>query len=134
MKVRVSEAERQVLDWMVAKAEEYPMGIWYDDDGLPMIRDDEVPEWKPSTDWSQGGPIIERERIRLETNDHPDLWPWFATKLLRWEKREDEEMGDWPVYAEGGGDTPLIAAMRCYVVTKLGDEIEVPDELINWRP
>jgi hypothetical protein len=28
------------------------------------------------------------------------------------------------------GDTPLIAAMRCYVASKLGDEVEVPAELI----
>jgi hypothetical protein len=27
------------------------------------------------------------------------------------------------------GPTPLIAAMRCYVISKLGDEVEVPDEL-----
>jgi hypothetical protein len=25
--------------------------------------------------------------------------------------------------------TPLIAAMRCYVASKLGDEVDVPDEL-----
>ena len=27
------------------------------------------------------------------------------------------------------GPTPLIAAMRCYVASKLGDEIEIPTEL-----
>jgi hypothetical protein len=27
------------------------------------------------------------------------------------------------------GPTPLIAAMRCYVTLKLGDEVEVPEEL-----
>jgi hypothetical protein len=27
------------------------------------------------------------------------------------------------------GDTPLIAAMRCYVASKLGDEVEIPKEL-----
>ena len=27
------------------------------------------------------------------------------------------------------GPTPLIAAMRCYVASKLGDEVEVPVEL-----
>jgi hypothetical protein len=25
--------------------------------------------------------------------------------------------------------TPLIAAMRCYVASKMGDEIELPEEL-----
>jgi hypothetical protein len=28
------------------------------------------------------------------------------------------------------GHTPLIAAMRCYVASKLGDEVEIPDELL----
>ena len=29
------------------------------------------------------------------------------------------------------GSTHLIAAMRCYVASKLGDEVEVPDETIG---
>jgi hypothetical protein len=28
------------------------------------------------------------------------------------------------------GPTPLIAVMRCYVALKLGDEVEIPEELI----
>jgi hypothetical protein len=31
--------------------------------------------------------------------------------------------------AEGEGPTPLIAAMRCYVQSRLGDEVDVPKEL-----
>ena len=27
------------------------------------------------------------------------------------------------------GPTPLIAAMRCYVSGKLGDEVDIPEEL-----
>jgi hypothetical protein len=27
------------------------------------------------------------------------------------------------------GPTPLIAAMRCYVASKLGDAVEIPEEL-----
>ena len=32
-----------------------------------------------------------------------------------------------PLFYEG--PTPLIAAMRCYVASKLGDEVDVPEEL-----
>ena len=32
-------------------------------------------------------------------------------------------------YCEQSGDTPLIAAMRCYVASKLGDTVELPEEL-----
>ena len=28
------------------------------------------------------------------------------------------------------GDTPLMAAMRCYVASKLGDDVEIPEELL----
>jgi hypothetical protein len=43
---------------------------------------------------------------------------------LNWVKRED-----WPRHYFVG-PTPLIAAMRCYVASKLGDEVEVPEELL----
>ena len=28
------------------------------------------------------------------------------------------------------GPTPLIAAMRCYVASKLGDDVDIPEELL----
>jgi hypothetical protein len=68
--------------------------------------------WQPSTDWSQGGPIIEREGVSLEYSAQPEKWCACI-------------MADQEVY----GPTALIAAMRCYVASKLGDEVEVPDEL-----
>ena len=68
-----------------------------------------------STDWAQGGPIIERERISL----FEDVNDWSAKASIDhplWDKR-------W------AGPTPLIAAMRCFVASKLGDTIEIPNEL-----
>ena len=112
--MKTSELTGAALDWAVAKCEQYPMGIWYDEDGMPMIRDDEVPEWAPSTNWTQGGPIIERERISAGTNE--DDWCADITS---------GETG----FIRGFGSTPLVAAMRCYVASKLGDEVEVPEGL-----
>lgn len=66
----------------------------------------------PSTDWSQGGPIIERERITLIACDN-DFEAQSRTTPLACEE----------------GPTPLIAAMRCFVASRLGDEVDVPDEL-----
>lgn len=80
-------------------------------------------------DWGFFGPIIEREKIGV----------WWATHVV---DDEGNEYGNhW--YAEPGmtdenadkpytcmtGPTPLIAAMRCYVASKLGDEVEIPEEL-----
>lgn len=73
-----------------------------------------------STDWSQGGPIIERERIRIVP------FPPSRTKEGWWAGF------DYTTGASIGcaGPTPLIAAMRCYVASKLGDEVDVPEELV----
>ena len=74
-----------------------------------------APWYEPSTNWSQGGPIIERERIAVKENGCG--W-WFARVEGGFGR------GKWV-----RGDTPLIAAMRCYVASKLGDKIEIPEEL-----
>ena len=70
--------------------------------------------FSPSTDWAQGGPIIEREKIDVGTST---CGGWRAV------------MATEPEYTYGNGPTPLIAAMRCYVASKMGDEIEIPEEL-----
>jgi hypothetical protein len=67
-----------------------------------------------STNWSQGGPIIEREDIDT-----------VKVGVKQWRGRIE---GGNPV--SGYGPTPLIAAMRCYVASKLGDEVEIPEELL----
>jgi hypothetical protein len=74
----------------------------------------------PSRNWFDGGPIIERERITIEWLHWDDkdcsLGVWGAQKL---EKAH--------TYREGF--SPLIAAMRCYVASVLGDKVDVPDGL-----
>lgn len=99
------------LDWAVAKCE----GGWISD----------VASFTPhhslgrmcfSTDWSQGGPIIAREKIDTEH------WKgvWAANMYSEVTSQHT---------AQSTGTTPLIAAMRCYVASKLGDSVEVPAEL-----
>lgn len=107
MKVKVSELQGTALDWAVAKCD----GL-VNEDGLDIgfIRDG---AFTPSTDWAQGGPIIERECICVELSMDAPIW--CANKGL----------GRYHHF----GPTPLIAAMRCYVASKLGDQIELPEEL-----
>jgi hypothetical protein len=100
MQIKVSELKERALDWAVAICE-HNVG------------------WEPegedrdfySTDWAQGGPIIEREKIAIDW----DGAAWCASDNVN------------PIACYG--PTPLIAAMRCYVASKLGHEIEIPDEL-----
>jgi hypothetical protein len=64
----------------------------------------------PSTNWAHGGPIIEREEICVLA---PVRGLWRGRKEGRTQY----------------GPTPLVAAMRCYVASKLGDEVEIPEGL-----
>lgn len=115
MKVKTSELTGAALDWAVAKCKGVDIDKFFD----AWVKDPDEPhfnkQFKPSTDWSQGGPIIERENISVQARDGV----WSASM-----KMPD---GSWPIW--GYGPSPLIAAMRCYVASKLGDEVEVPDEL-----
>lgn len=72
-----------------------------------------------STDWAFGGPIIQREEINLSINTfHRTYWE-------AWTPAPEQEHGE----AVALGPTPLIAAMRCYVASKLGDTVDIPEEL-----
>jgi hypothetical protein len=64
--------------------------------------------------WEFGGPIIEREVIDLVSPLGCPTTSWVASRGR--------------IYANG--PTPLIAAMRCYVASKLGDDINIPEELL----
>ena len=68
-------------------------------------------QYHPSRDWLEGGLIISRERMYIEP--HGVHW----TARLHYESQSHH------------GETPLIAAMRCYVASKLGEEVDIPDEL-----
>ena len=117
MKLKTSELTGAALDWAVAKCEGMVPNT-------PFIASNKEYTFKPSTDWAQGGPIIEREGIALDClRTCFVIDSWGATSEM---VRE----GDYysPVI-EFTGSTPLLAAMRCYVASKLGDEVEVPDEL-----
>ncbi len=114
MKIKISEATPLQIDWAVAQCE--GVEVEYLNDGITkcLLRSSPFTgRYAPSSEWAQGGPIIEREGISLFdpcSNDH-DAW-----------------LGKCGGYRQCG-TTPLIAAMRCYVASKLGDEVSIPEEL-----
>lgn len=119
MKVKTSELSGAQLDRAVAHIQGYAEGP----NGSFWITEDDCVDFKPSTDWAQGGPIIESFVISVAA----DTADWFMEKV--WFASVDDILVD-PDEAIGvRGPTPLIAAMRCFVARKLGDEVEVPDEL-----
>ncbi len=103
--MKTSELTGAARDWAVAQCTGFPVRYGFDDN---------CPEY--STDWAQGGPIIEREQINIRVSTVGGEWVGFTDN-------------GWGVEGWSTGQTPLIAAMRCYVAAKLGDDINIPDEL-----
>jgi hypothetical protein len=103
MKIKTSELTGAALDWAVAKCED----------------EDPRMDTPYSTEWAFGGPIIEREKIELRLG-----------RVRYWQvvpARAAYPSCDAPWFF---GKTTLIAAMRCRVASKLGDTVDVPEELI----
>lgn len=110
MKIKTSELTGIALDWAVAKCE----GV------------DSIPNYSMS--WMHAGPIIEREK--LESG-----WTLEEGWYVNMYRREVDTIPGYPAEltraSEGDGPTLLIAAMRCYVASKLGDEIDLPEGLLK---
>ena len=154
MKIKTSELTGPALDWAVAKAEgrglqRNPVGAqgghgWWIWEETPSGRggiliDKSVymeigphtqpktrnsgDRYSPSTDWAQGGPILGREltSVNLVSEENEQKWSARKAKYLPEEGAK---------VLEQCGPTPLIAICRCYVASKLGDEVDVPEELL----
>lgn len=144
MKHKVAELEGALLDAAVAKAEGRLVTPADDHPSQPGYCEKSMREWSdfvvrwyaesgeeggweamrnqgsPSTEWEIGGPIIEKWRIDVSS---PDEW----TDDLRWYAGiyESKTLSGTRMMYEQRGDTPLIAAMRAYVASKFGDEVEL---------
>ena len=113
MKIKTEDLIGPALDWAVAVVE----GLT-EENGWSAVEIFKAARagglyWH-STDWSQGGPIIEREHISTEWSS---LWDCWTARDLR------------NAAFSFMGPTPLIVAMRSFVASRLGEEVEVPDEL-----
>jgi hypothetical protein len=122
MKIKTSELTGQALDWAVAKCEGYthlrrnPHRFSSEQELImapprasygPVL----LADLAFSTNWAQGGPIIERERVSIGPYGD-EFWAQSSAIIDTYY-----------------GTTPLIAAMRAFVASRLGDTPEVPDEL-----
>jgi hypothetical protein len=110
---KTSELTGPALDWAVAKCEGHY---------LPQM-DEYMDVWlivrRFSADWAMGGPIIEREEVFLAKSI---LGGWTGSIYV---KAKDYNC------IMHAAPTPLIAAMRVYVASTLGDEIELPSSLFE---
>ena len=114
MKIKTQELTGPALNWAAAKCE--GVSVEYIDDGITQcLLMSMGGRFNPSTNWAQGGPIIEREGIRQHRSHTGDWWAGSESDPQR------------PI----SGPTPLIAAMRCFVASRLGDEVDIPEELTS---
>ena len=108
--MKTAELTGAALDWSVAKCEGFG-----DSPRLRaryMYQQSKGMGYYYSTDWAHGGPIIEREMIELVPQT-PALWDAMYKGQ----------------HIPNDGPTPLVAAMRCYVASVLGNEVQIPEEL-----
>ena len=132
MKVKITELTGIALDYAVALAS-----------GATALQSDDIRwfftlhgdtyvlssgwgsmSYYPSTNWAQGGPIIEQEGITLRVNAHiSSHWVAFI----------DFGGSNCNIKARQSGPTPLIAAMLCFCCSKLGDVVDIPEELCQQQ-
>lgn len=142
IEVQCGDLVGPALDWAVAKSASVPMFEMGHDGNWPgnyevtkatqvepaVIRDlmgklwfeaslRAVP-WSPSTDWAQGGPLIQAQQIELE-------WDGVDDKALWW-KAAHQDIVQFQI-----GETPLIAACRAIAAAHLGEVVSVPAELVE---
>ena len=123
--MKTSELTGAALDWAVCEATGMLKAYTQFRSGKNFLKVYGVARNKhlhPSTNWSQGGPIIEREEITVG--------PWTTSPFMAHRGAHMAIRNDNPRFV---GPTPLIAAMRCFVASKMGDEIDIPEELCNHQ-
>lgn len=110
MKVKTCDLKGIELDFVVAQLE----GIDVNEECEMEDEEDSCVlwTWSPSSNWYQAGLIIERENIAITSNS----FPWFVTEMGWWGHKEN---------IHTNGPTPQVAAMRCYVQSKLGKEVDM---------
>lgn len=142
-KIKTADLTGPALDWTVAKCEGWRVSV-------TEFRKSQISSSKfaYSSVLAKGGPIIELEKItvvcaegdynpsKAGTSECYDTY-WVATRGKLSASTVYGPQGDnwgecFQIDADAvQGPTPLIAAMRCFVASKLGDEVDVPEELLS---
>ena len=121
MKVKTADLIGPALDWAVAiitNPEWTDEDRWYNAIGYVDCGEPDDEPYSPSTDWRQGGPIIGREHISVDNRKGDPCLAFKGTPVHY----------EFSMFAPEG--QPLVAAMRCFVASRLGDEVDIPEELL----
>lgn len=137
VEVKTSGLTGAELDWVVAQVEkvdglvihkgrpaferDFDPDCWADETDLDAFKCWQF--YTPSTDWSQGGPLIAEWRIDF-TVEHKNLFFAYAADENGSPVISDEVCGHF-------GETHLISACRAIVASVLGGTVSVPKELLS---
>ena len=110
--IALEQATGPALDLLVATCEGHLASITKSGEVI-ILREGVTDYFDPHRNWGWAGPIIEREGISIIFHEQGH---WTASNLHG--------------TVCGEGPTPLIAAMRCFCCSKLGDVVNIPEELL----
>ncbi|MDX7989165.1 DUF2591 domain-containing protein [Xenorhabdus sp. 12] len=116
MKLKTSELTGRALDYAVAKAQ----GLNVINFGGAIIHREADGDqlYKPTDYWHLCGQLIDTFGMELTNELVNDVWIYYATC--------PHLMGEYQ-----HGDTPRIAICHAVVAAELGNEVEIPDELLE---
>lgn len=126
MRIKTSELTGSALNWAVAKCRAIQVQTWFREipdyekcgtSALAQIR--KGVGYSCDWHWERGVQLIESEGISIKRQLH-------TPKGCEWRAWQHPKFGS----GDASGPTFLIAAMRCYITNFLGDEIEIPEELL----
>lgn len=129
MRIKTSELTGPALRWATAKAVRLEPIIAPPEYGVSsrveVIAYGRRIAYRPESDWSQGGPLIDKYHVQTSYNGNgfsqsPSGEYWCAYVC--------EDSGR-EIRPSGSGPTALIAACRAIVAAELGEYVDVPDEL-----
>lgn len=118
--VRTSELIGAALDWAVAKAQ----GVEIDLPGSDVVWAKYAGAYSPSTDWSQGGPLLDQhcKGFGLIQDGKSLTWRAFGYSRHVFDSERLQRMASGP--------SILVTACRAIVAANLGDEVQIPAELL----
>lgn len=118
IEVKTAELQGPALDWAVLAAMEVNgnQSYWKSQ----ILERPQSYTYRPSTDWSQCGPLIAKYRPDLQTTTTGEIVAYL-----------NNDVNDPGPLIEGRGKDYLIAACRVVVQFELGDTVQVPQELLS---
>ena len=135
IKTKVAEATGAVLDWMVSRCVIFKDDTWIEHGGVwwkdkPFI---------PSSAYECGGWLLGENGIASRSDSKGVWYAMMSVDLGNGERaqwveytfRGLDKTASQPRLCRFQGSTQLEACMRCLVASKLGEIVEVPEELTD---